>query len=1430
MSAIHGLLLRKSGRTLVQASLLLLVFVPINVLYSQSNFGSISGHVRDASGGAIPGVTIRILDIGTNSSVSVISNEEGTFRATSLRPVTYDLTAELKGFKTAVIKGLKVDTSSDTSVSVTLQVGDLSDTVNVSAEAPLLQTESGTMTKNVEQRVISDLPLNGRNTLALALTLPGASGDAGSEYANSGGSNAEVIAGRELNINGGRPGSTQFYADGVNVTSLALGRTAVSFTPDTIQEFTVLESNYSAQYSQAGGAIIQQTTKTGTNDFHGGAFWYHRQKALTANPFNATRPAAFNYDARPPLRRQQLGAYGGGPVKIPGLYDGKDRTWFFASYEPTRQLVSDLTLQYVRVPTDLELNGDFSKSLVYNSAAGTTPQPLALLYQQYAKLSDGTLIQLPNPNFNASQAVSLSNPRFLMDFRNNLFNPNDPDPTRRGRVLVDANGVSYVSKVAQKIARDLYPRPNTDFIGNGDPNAGANYVYARRTYVTDDRYTIRLDHRIMKDQLIYGRYTSQPIFNDRYFREPIGLTDISDSADARQILLGWTGTFGPNLINEFRVGYIFGRFVRDFPSNLINRDLTSEYLNIGGAGLGIPNAIGFGSADFFAGGQPRNSSNAGGGRSWDRLGSRNPQNVGRNTEHTYSISDDLSWIRGRHILKFGAQSSLLMLNQANLGYGQLAGGRYNFGANNTQDRWCNASPFSGSVPTTICPSGTANGGDIFASFLLGIPTGLQLQSENLSAPYYYRWMNLGAYIQDDWRIRPNLTFNIGLRYQYQSPRWEKADFQGQINLNPSTFVANPFGPVPNPATGQFYSTPLPSNVTAPPAPVFELSGRNGLSRYLTDPQKLDFEPRLGFAWTPRFFGWNKDGKLVIRGGYGFTHASMMGNDREPLPIIASQTVTSSTSYGGSYFYRNPSLVTGVIDEGSPNIKDISCGLAICADPRIPMQFGYNNPIIRPDPALNIPPSSGVIRPDSTTTPTQGGTVRQDPRYRAAPFIGDPNFQTPVIQHYNLTAQYEVMKSTVVTVNYAGSRGTHLVGPMYALNVENPFVGYASKSIPGFSARYGTGIYVINPTNRASTYHAGSVDLERRFSKGLQFRFNYTYSKSVDDASGGVTATTVNLAGDVSGFQVPIRRNQNVYNSRSERAVSSYDTPHVFNLVTLVELPFGQNKRWLTQPGFMNAIVGDWQMSFLARSRSGYPVSVGLGSSNSYDMGTFQGSMRPDIILGVPLRNPDWTPENAATTSYVNPRAFAWPEPGIPGNAARNLSQLRLPWVNTLDGGVTKRFRPFKQESRLIEFRAEFFNLFNHRALSQEGVGGDILTGSQNPLITAADVAIPGVQNRFANLRAQGVWDALIARANGVATATAIANLPGTGGALGVCNTTADPGGVTTPVPGVPGASTTRGSFSPACVASQLNLNGSFYRLQMNGVNARTVQFALKLYF
>ncbi len=323
--------MRNGLPTLARVGVILLALGGL-VAYSQSNFGSIRGIVRDASGAAVPGATVTITVTSTQRSIKLTTNDSGAYAALSLEPVYYDVTAEAKGFRTTVINNVKVDTARETGLDITLQVGSVTETVEVTAEAPLMQTVTGAVINTVDQRTITEMPLNGRNTLELALILPGATGSAGTEMSEL--TTNEPLPGRELSINGGRVGSTQFFADGANVTSVALARMAISFTPDTIQEFSVQQANYSAQYAQAGGAIIQQTTKSGSNDIRGTLYWFHRQKALTANPFGAQRTAVTNFDSRPPLRRQQLGATGGGPVVIPKVYNGRNKTFWYGAFEP----------------------------------------------------------------------------------------------------------------------------------------------------------------------------------------------------------------------------------------------------------------------------------------------------------------------------------------------------------------------------------------------------------------------------------------------------------------------------------------------------------------------------------------------------------------------------------------------------------------------------------------------------------------------------------------------------------------------------------------------------------------------------------------------------------------------------------------------------------------------------------------------------------------------------------------------------------------------------------------------------------------------------------------------------------------------------------------------------------------------------------------
>jgi len=212
---------------------------------AQSHFGSIRGVVADGTGSVIANAKVVITNTGTNQQLILMTNEQGQYVAAALQPVTYSVAVEAQGFQRKTITAINVDTAAIVSLDVVLQPGSVQQEITVTSEAPLVQTYSGAVQQTVDQRTINELPLNGRNTLELALTLPGVGGSPGTEFSEF--TTNEPVPGREFAINGGRVGSTQFQADGANVTSIALARMSISFSPDTIQEFSVQQANYSAQ-------------------------------------------------------------------------------------------------------------------------------------------------------------------------------------------------------------------------------------------------------------------------------------------------------------------------------------------------------------------------------------------------------------------------------------------------------------------------------------------------------------------------------------------------------------------------------------------------------------------------------------------------------------------------------------------------------------------------------------------------------------------------------------------------------------------------------------------------------------------------------------------------------------------------------------------------------------------------------------------------------------------------------------------------------------------------------------------------------------------------------------------------------------------------------------------------------------------------------
>ncbi len=324
----------------------------VTPLAAQTNRGGIAGTIFDQHGKVIPGAKVQVKNLGTGQTTNVTSSADGRYAVDLLEPVSYRVTVEVKGFKTEVVDNVKVDTSTIATANITMEPGSTSSSVTIAAELETLNAESGAVSHTISEQQISDMPLTERSVLDLLQTLPNVNGDLVPETPGIG--TGGISPGAGISVAGGRPGSGGFLADGADNTGVGIGRTVVSFSPDVVQEFTVMTSAFSAEYSKTGGGIVNITTKSGTNQYHGSSYFFQRNPALNAAPFTI---AATNrpYSNR---RQTQVGQTIGGPVWIPKIYDGRNKTFFFVAVEPQR--ITDSTSITDLMPTAAMRAGNFA--------------------------------------------------------------------------------------------------------------------------------------------------------------------------------------------------------------------------------------------------------------------------------------------------------------------------------------------------------------------------------------------------------------------------------------------------------------------------------------------------------------------------------------------------------------------------------------------------------------------------------------------------------------------------------------------------------------------------------------------------------------------------------------------------------------------------------------------------------------------------------------------------------------------------------------------------------------------------------------------------------------------------------------------------------------------------------------------------------------
>jgi hypothetical protein len=740
------------------------------IAIAQVQAGRIVGTIFDPQRAAVPGATVTVTNEATKLSRSVITGETGGFVVTPLNPGMYTLRATAAGFSTTTRGGIELVVGEAVRVDLELRLGETAVEVRVVADAPLLSTESATLGQVVTNTQIVNLPLNGRSFHELARLTPGAV-LLPATGALAGGTNKTRPENYNGNIIGGMSGwQSTFLMDGVDVTEQHQGGTWINTSIDALQEFSVQQSAYTAEYARGGG-FFNATTKSGSRDFHGALFEFLRNDKLDARNFFAR--------TREVLKRNQFGGTIGGPVVIPKVFDGSNNTFFFLAYEARRERQGVIFNEIV--PSLAQRSGDF--------------RGLNRIYDP--------LTTAPNPAGGGNVRTQ---------FLNNVI----PQNRLSSQALFFSK---YISA------------PNTP---------GGTWAYSPSRAINADQITFRLDREITPNHRAFARFS----WVDNRQTDPAQFPELGDAdlrSPARNVAVALTSNVRANMVHEFRASYLFGQY--------------RSYAYFEGQGAAINRQLGLTGLEALQdeGLSSLPSFTFTGYRSY--AGNGNDGRPKWQDRWTKELTDTLTWIKGKHIVKFGTRIHY---------YRPLF----------TDTRNHNGT-FSFTGISTENPASPTGTGDGFADFLLGYPaTGGRGNPATWWGGYGTYWH---FFAQDDLKVSNSLTLNLGVRYEY-SP-WLKA-YRGQISgfdaTRPKSIIVGC-----DCATSGI-------DLDAQPAArvgfdlfkdLIQTTKEAGLPEAVTRPDKRNWAPRIGLAWRP--FGEG----TVIRAGYGIFYESESTNTRHNFSYL-----------------------------------------------------------------------------------------------------------------------------------------------------------------------------------------------------------------------------------------------------------------------------------------------------------------------------------------------------------------------------------------------------------------------------------------------------------------------------------------------------------------------------------------------------------------
>lgn len=704
-------------------TLAVLSVVSATSAFAQTGQGAISGSVQDSQGAFVVGAEVSVISDSTGVKQSTTTNKAGLFHVESLNPGSYTVIVEKRGFERTTTKAVNVAGVGQASINIKLATGSTSEIVTVTADQELLSQTDSDVTTTVDHHIVENLPYPERSSLEAVLLAPGVEGDplqpGGISTENPGAYTSYVTPGAAIVIGGAPPGTSSVVVDGSDVTQASLARTGVNLSGQEVQESTVIVTGLSARYGRTGGGVIVQSSRPGTNDFHGEISYRHTDPYFNAFPDGSTAPSA--------LRENYYGFYLGGPVFLPKIYPHRDKTFFFVGIEPAR-MQNSFGFRG-NFPTPDELAGHLYNSLTllnqstlkkYGYAAAVAePRTLAINYQSTVDAngfpngpsSPGEIRAIPNDDVSAQLAKNPFAQFVLSQF---------PTPSKPGPYIKFDNA-------------------------NATPqNDGTNATYKRGVLNRDNRYSIRIDHHFGNMDQMFVRYTVVPVGANRFFAvdpsNPLTIVP-TDSANTHDMALGYTHVFSSNIVNSFHYSFMRVNQQRLAPPSTRSKDYAAAYnLTPASFGYGFPSL---------------GNLNANGVNYTMQMGL---SNAAIQVDQNFITGDDLTWTRGRHLLQIGADIRWSQSNQYDLG--GATGGRYAFSAAQTNNG--------------------SSGGAPLATFILGTISGFS--NTPVEVPGYYRWRYYAGYIQDDWRATPNLTINAGLRYELETPRMEKFNNQAFVTL------------------------------------------------------------------------------------------------------------------------------------------------------------------------------------------------------------------------------------------------------------------------------------------------------------------------------------------------------------------------------------------------------------------------------------------------------------------------------------------------------------------------------------------------------------------------------------------------------------------------------------------------------------------------